>query len=124
RALTGPTPIRMTCSTPGRRGGLVCPDRDPSLKINPYQLCETPLVLAVIATASRHGVSVWGYRTETPHTAITTVPYSVRLRNRELARPQDRTHPGGLVPAPGTGLRLPGRRSKPPRAAPPRPSRR
>lgn len=29
RALTGPAPIRMTCSMPGRRGGLVCPDRDP-----------------------------------------------------------------------------------------------
>jgi hypothetical protein len=32
-------------------------DSHPSLRINPYQLCETPLVLAVVATASRHGVS-------------------------------------------------------------------
>jgi hypothetical protein len=31
--------------------------RPPSLRINPYQLCETPVVLAVSATASRHGVS-------------------------------------------------------------------
>jgi hypothetical protein len=30
-------------------------DNPPSLRINPYRLCETPLVLAVIATASRHG---------------------------------------------------------------------
>src|ERR671917_800754 len=35
-------------------------DSSPSLRINPYQLCETPLVLAAIATASRHGVSEWG----------------------------------------------------------------
>ena len=34
-------------------------DSPPALRINPYQLCETPLVLAVIATASRHGVSGW-----------------------------------------------------------------
>jgi hypothetical protein len=32
-------------------------DSPPSLRINPYQLCETPVVLAVSATASRHGVS-------------------------------------------------------------------
>jgi hypothetical protein len=32
-------------------------DSPPSLRINPYQLCETPLVLAVVATASQHGVS-------------------------------------------------------------------
>jgi hypothetical protein len=32
-------------------------DSLPSLRINAYQLCETPLVLAVVATASRHGVS-------------------------------------------------------------------
>ena len=30
-------------------------DSPPSLKINPYWLCETSLVLAVIATTSRHG---------------------------------------------------------------------
>jgi hypothetical protein len=32
-------------------------DSPPSLRINAYQLCETPLVLAVVATAPRHGVS-------------------------------------------------------------------
>jgi hypothetical protein len=37
----------------GRDRGVT--DSPPSLKINPYRLCETPLVLAVLATASRHG---------------------------------------------------------------------
>jgi hypothetical protein len=36
-------------------------DSPPSLRSNPYQLCETPLIMAVIATASRHEYPV-GFR--------------------------------------------------------------
>ena len=40
-------------------------DSPPSPRINPYQLCEAPLVLAVVATASQHGVSGRGFVAET-----------------------------------------------------------
>lgn len=35
-------------------------DSPPSLRINPYWLCETSLVLVVIAIVSWCGVFVWG----------------------------------------------------------------